>query len=260
MNRILLEFRGISHSYKNEENRQVQALEKLNITVRQGSFTCLIGPSGCGKSTLLNMAAGFIKPSTGAVLFEGTEIRTPGMDRAVVFQEESLFPWMTVRKNLLLPLKQKGIKGKDAEHEVERLLDLVGIKGFDNAYPRELSMGMRQKVSIARGLALSEKILLMDEPFSALDERSRIRLNRELKDIWMKGNITVFFITHNIDEAIRLGTRIILLTTRPGKVEKTWYVYGDQKRPESPEYWKLKGEISSSMDMCCPKCECQEGR
>ena len=254
MKKDLLEFKNISHTYRSEKQGSVRALQNVEFSLSEGDFCCLIGPSGSGKSTLLNMAAGFIKPEEGTIIFRGKEVSSPSTERAVVFQEESLFPWMTVRRNLILALNQKEITGHEADKKVHMLLDLVGLMGFDHAYPKELSMGMRQKVSIARGLALSEDILLMDEPFSALDERSRMRLNRELLDLWRIKGITVLFITHSIDEAIRLGTKIVLLTTRPGRVEKIWTVSDLQKDEGSPENRELRKIIGSSMEMCCPKC------
>jgi ABC-type nitrate/sulfonate/bicarbonate transport system ATPase subunit len=250
----VMEFRNLSHWYRNEKNRQVHALDDVSFSIPEGSFTCLVGPSGSGKSSLLNMAAGFISPSEGSVLYRGELITAPSRDRAVVFQEESLFPWMRVQDNLILALNQRQIRGDEAEKEAHHLLDMVGLQGFDQAFPCELSMGMRQKAAIARGLALSGSFLMMDEPFSALDERSRLRLDQELSDLWSRERITILFITHSIEEAIRLGSQILLLSARPGRLVKTWQISPEEKQSESPAFYKLKKEISSSMDLCCPGC------
>lgn len=248
----VLTFDTISHWYKAERNRTVHALDSVSFSLEKGSFTCLLGPSGSGKSSLLNMAAGFIRPSRGQVSFNGQPVIRPSRDRAVVFQEESLFPWMRVMDNLVLALRQRGYKGRGAVREAGRLLNLVGLKGFDRAYPSALSMGMRQKAAIARGLALSGSLLLMDEPFSALDERSRDRLDQELADLWKREKITILFITHSIDEAIRLGSEILLLSARPGRLVKRWNLLEEQKAPDSPDFITLKKEIIRSMDLCCP--------
>ncbi len=250
----VLSFDAISHWYKAERKRKVHALDSVSFSLEKGSFTCLLGPSGSGKSSLLNMAAGFIRPTHGQISFNGQPVTTVSRERAVVFQEESLFPWMRVIDNLLLALGQSGHNGSDAAREAGRLLDLVGLKGFDQAYPSELSMGMRQKAAIARGLALSGSLLLMDEPFSALDERSRDRLDQELADLWKRENITILFITHSIEEAIRLGSEILLLSARPGRLVKRWDLREAQKKLDSPDFLTLKKEIIRSMELCCPSC------
>jgi len=250
----LLRFENISHRYEADGGRTVRALDSVSFSLTRGSFTCLVGPSGSGKSSLLNMAAGFIRPSEGRILCQGKPVTGPSKERAVVFQEESLFPWMRVMDNLTLALRQSGCGRRDAPREARRLLDLTGLKGFDRAYPSQLSAGMRQKAAIARGLALSGSLLLMDEPFSALDERSRDRLDGELSALWKQKGMTVLFITHSIDEAIRLGSQIILLSARPGKVTGMWSPEEKEKEPDSRAFISLKKEIIRSMELCCPSC------
>lgn len=240
----MISIKEINREY-HSKGQLISALDNINLEIRKGDFISIIGPSGCGKSTLINIIAGFIKPTSGTVLLNENKITAPGPDRGVVFQENSLFPWMTVEENLKLALNEKS-------KPIEHYLNLVGLKGFNNAYPHELSGGMKQKVSIARTLALSPDVILMDEPFSSLDEQTRIKLDYELKEIWKKEKKTVIFVTHIIEEAIFLSTKVVLLTKRPGKIQKEWS-FDQQKKWDffSQEMLDLRGTIKNQMELCC---------
>lgn len=210
---------NVSHSFWDPRSRTTTAvLDKLTFAVQKGEFVCMIGPSGCGKTTMLNMIAGFIKPTSGSIVCEGMPIEAPGPDRAMVFQEYALFPWLTVSANIEFgPLMAKVSKGK--RHEIaKKYIDLTGLSGFENKYPREISGGMKQRVGLARALAVDPKMMLLDEPFGALDAQTRRVMQRELSRIIEQTGKTVFFITHSIEEAIFLGDRIILLSARPGRI------------------------------------------
>lgn len=244
----MISIENISREYRSKEG-QIKALSNINLQVEEGDFISLIGPSGCGKSTLINMIAGFLQPSEGEIKLKGREIRKPGPDRGVVFQENSLFPWMTVEENLNLALK-------NSNKSVDYYLDIVGLKGFHKAYPHELSGGMKQKVSIARTLALNPEVILMDEPFSSLDEQTRIQLDYELKEIWEREKKTIIFVTHSIEEAIYLSTKVVLLTKRPGSIQKEWELDREKRwNFYSPEMLALREEMKNSMDLCCKDCK-----
>lgn len=196
----------------------VRALQDVELTVKQGEFVTVIGPSGCGKSTLLRIIAGLDTGYTGHVALEGEAIGGPGVDKGFVFQEHRLFPWLTVEKNIAsdLPLGNKEIR-----HKVDELIDLVQLNGFEKSYPRELSGGMAQRVAIARALLRSPKILLLDEPFGALDAFTRAHMQQALLEIWRKNKTTMILVTHDIDEAVCLGERVVILEPRPGRIRQT---------------------------------------
>ena len=197
----------------------VDAVSSVSIDVKPGEFVSLIGPSGCGKSTLLNIAAGFVKPSAGNALLDGVRIERPGADRGVVFQQYSLFPWMTVRKNVEFGLKIQGVSASERETKARTLLGLAGLLHFENHYPEQLSGGMKQRVGIVRALSVSPQVLLMDEPFGALDSQTRVVMQEILTNMWQRLRISVLFITHDIDEAIFLSDRIYVMTARPGRIK-----------------------------------------
>ena len=245
----MLEFLDVSHSY-NGSGGSVKALKEVSIKVNEGEFVCVLGPSGSGKTSLLNMAAGFIRPDTGKVMFRGSEVEAPGRERAVVFQDLNLLPWLSVEENIRLALKTSDEKEK--KRKTAEVLETVGLRGFDKARPSELSGGMKQKVAIARALVMDSPLLLMDEPFGSLDEQTRLRLNRELVAIWKKSRKTIFFITHSIQEAIVMGTRIVLLSVRPGQVIKEWDTSGGGIKINSEEYLRISTEIHGLMQLCCP--------
>jgi NitT/TauT family transport system ATP-binding protein len=200
------------------ETAQTHAIEEITLSVRDGEYMCLLGPSGCGKTTLLNLFAGFDRPSAGHVYLDGREITGPGPDRGVVFQEHALFPWLTVRDNVGCGKRVRARSQAEQRETVRRELALVGLEGFDEHYPHQLSGGMKQRVAIARVLANQPEVLLMDEPFAALDAITRASLQVELIRIWKETRKTIVFVTHNIEEAVVLGDRIAVMTSRPGHV------------------------------------------
>jgi NitT/TauT family transport system ATP-binding protein len=197
----------------------VQAVGGVSMHVEPGEFVSLIGPSGCGKSTLLNIVAGFVAPSSGEVLLDGAPIRRPGSDRGVVFQQYSLFPWLSVRRNVEFGLKMQGMPASTRETTARTLLGLAGLLAFENHYPDQLSGGMKQRVGIVRALATSPQVLLMDEPFGALDAQTRVVMQEILTNMWQRFRISVLFITHDIEESIFLSDRIYVMTSRPGRIK-----------------------------------------
>jgi NitT/TauT family transport system ATP-binding protein len=208
--------RNVSKAYES-----MQALADVSFSVAEGEFCCIVGPSGCGKTTLLRTIAGLETPDSGSVLVGGDPITNPGLDRGMVFQEYALFPWRTVRGNIRFGLDRPACDCPDCETRVRELIDLVGLDSFEDAYPKELSGGMKQRVGIARALAVDPAILLMDEPFASVDARTRDRLHGELLDIWARTAQTVVFVTHDIDEAVTLADRVIVMGTDPGTVQST---------------------------------------
>lgn len=210
----------------------VVALKDINLTIKKGQFVCLLGPSGCGKSTLLNAVAGFQPPSDGEIVIEGKKIMAPGPDRGMVFQEYALFPWMTVAQNIAFGLEVQKKENAEITLTVNQLLDLLHLKDFRDRFPKDLSGGMRQRVAIARVLALDSPIMLMDEPFGALDALTRRNLQDELLRIWEKLGKTILFVTHSIEESIYLADRIVVMTYRPGTVKRDQSV--DIPRPRDP--------------------------
>ena len=217
---MYLTIKDINKSFKNEKNENVKVLENINIDVEKGNFVSIVGPSGCGKSTLLYVIAGLEKADEGSIQISGRKVSEPGSDRVIVFQEDGLFPWLTVLDNVMYGLKLKNMTKKEAEEKAVDILKMVHLSKYVHSYPHQLSGGMKQRVAIARALVMEPDILLMDEPFSALDEQTRMVLHKELLDIWRKTKVTIFFITHNIREAVLLSERVIVLATRPGKIKE----------------------------------------
>ncbi len=213
--------------------KSVSAVHGVSFHVKPGEFVSLIGPSGCGKSSLLNVAAGFVQPSSGEFLLDGARVERPGADRGVVFQQYSLFPWMTVRKNVEFGLKIQGVSPRERETRARTLLGLAGLLQFENHYPDQLSGGMKQRVGIVRALSTSPQVLLMDEPFGALDSQTRIVMQEILTNMWQRLRISVLFITHDIDEAIFLSDRIYVMTAHPGRIKAEIVV--PLPRPRTPE-------------------------
>lgn len=217
-------------------DRRINALEKIDLAVKNGEFINLIGPSGCGKSTLLRCIAGFEKPTEGRVILNGQEINGPGVERMMVFQSfDQLFPWYTVQENIMFALKVTGRAATRAERkEITRAyLEMVGLTGFADLYPHQLSGGMKQRVAIARALSVRPRILLMDEPFGSLDAMTRLTLQEELIRIWEETKVTILFVTHNIEEAIMLGDRIVVMDASPGRIKAV--IANQLARPRSPE-------------------------
>ena len=224
--------------------RDVVALKDIDLVIPDGQFVCLLGPSGCGKSTLLNAVAGFSLPTSGTIVAGGKTVTGPGPDRGMVFQEYALFPWMTVEQNVAFGLEIKGMDAAAIEQRVMALLDTLGLKDFRARFPKDLSGGMRQRVAIARILALDSPILLMDEPFGALDALTRRNLQDELLRIWAELKKTILFVTHSIEEAIYLADRIVVMTYRPGTVKRDIVVDLPRLRdPASAEFNALKREL-----------------
>jgi NitT/TauT family transport system ATP-binding protein len=226
------------------DGRRMVALENIDLTIPHGQFVCLLGPSGCGKSTLLNAVAGFAPPTQGSIMADGAPVAGPGPERGMVFQEYALFPWMTVEQNVGFGLEIKGMARPAIAARVAELLKLLSLEDFGKRYPKDLSGGMRQRVAIARVLALDSPIMLMDEPFGALDALTRRNLQDELLRIWAKLKKTVIFVTHSIEEAIYLADRIVVMTYRPGTVKRDMLVELPRMRdPAAPEFNALKREL-----------------
>jgi len=195
------------------------AIKDVELEVNTGEFLVIVGPSGCGKSTLLDLLGGLTAPSSGRILLDGKAVTGPGMDRGIVFQQYALFPWLTALENVAFGLEVKGLPEQERREQAQRYLELVGLKGFEHRHPHELSGGMKQRVAIARSLAYDPAVLLMDEPFAALDAQTREILQGELVKIWQASQKTIVFITHGIDEAVCLGSRVALMTSRPGRIK-----------------------------------------
>ncbi|MGJ7916875.1 ABC transporter ATP-binding protein [Massilia sp. LXY-6] len=226
------------------DGRSMAALDSIGLEIPRGQFVCLLGPSGCGKSTLLNAIAGFAPPTRGSITADGAAVTGPGPERGMVFQEYALFPWMTVEQNVGFGLEIKGMGKVQVAARVAELLRLLSLEDFGKRYPKDLSGGMRQRVAIARVLALDSPILLMDEPFGALDALTRRNLQDELLRIWAELKKTVIFVTHSIEEAIYLADRIVVMTYRPGTVKRDIVVDLPRMRdPSAPEFNALKREL-----------------
>jgi NitT/TauT family transport system ATP-binding protein len=198
--------------------RDIAALDDINLSIASNDFVCLLGPSGCGKSTLLNIIAGFEKTTCGRVTVDGKVVEAPGADRGVVFQQPTLMPWLTVSDNIAFHLRLKGVAKRERRRQAQAFIDLVGLKGFEAYYPSELSGGMNQRVGIARALIMNPRVILMDEPFAALDAQTRTEMQEELVGIWQRYRGTIVFVTHSVDEALVLGNKIVVMTRRPGRV------------------------------------------
>lgn len=212
-----VEIKALRH-YFNVRGSLVQALERIDLTLEPGQFVCLAGPSGCGKTTLLRLIAGFMRPSEGAIRVDGHRIARPGAERGVVFQQPTLFPWLSVRKNVELGPKLRGVPATERRQHADHFLSMVGLADFADQRPYELSGGMQQRAQIARVLTNDPDIVLMDEPFGALDALTRERLQNELLEIWRATGKTVLFITHSVDEAVFLGSRVMVMSPRPGRI------------------------------------------
>jgi NitT/TauT family transport system ATP-binding protein len=251
-----IEFENVSKRFTVRDNdrnvaSQFTALEDVSFSVKTGEFLVVVGPSGCGKSTLLDLLAGLTLPSSGRILLDGKPVQGPGMDRGVVFQQYALFPWRSALENVEFGLELRKLEAKERRDVARSYLDLVGLSGFENRYPHELSGGMKQRVAIARSLAYNPDVLLMDEPFAALDQQTREILQGELVRIWQASKKTIIFITHGIDEAVCLGERVAVMTSRPGRIKTIIGIpeslkYGDDVRSR-PEYGPVRHEVWSTL-------------
>jgi len=243
---VALQVKDLSKEFETPQGK-VTALQDINFKVHKREFVCVIGPSGCGKSTLIRILAGLETQSSGQMLLEGKEVHGPGPDRGMVFQGYTLFPWLTVKKNVMFGLERSGYGRDQAAEEASQWIDLVGLSKFENSYPHQLSGGMKQRVAIARALANQPGILLMDEPFGALDAQTRAKMQSYLMEIWQNIDITILFITHDLDEAIYLADRILVLKAHPGEVQEIIEVPVPQPRSLeqllSPEFLATKQRL-----------------
>ena len=225
---------GVEKRFTNPQGETITALSDIQLQIAPGSFTSLIGPSGCGKSTLLRLVAGLIQPDSGQVQLDGACVERPGSDRGFMFQEHTLFPWMTIYDNIAFGLRAQGVF-KERSGEVQELINLVGLEGFEKYYPHQLSGGMCQRASLARALVGHPKVLLLDEPLGALDAFTRMNMQDEILRIWKEHNMTMIMVTHDVDEAVYLSDRIVVMTPRPGRITKTVDVQLAHPRARSSE-------------------------
>lgn len=227
---------------------RAKALERVNLFCHEGEFLCILGPSGCGKSTLLNIVAGFIRQTNGSILLRDRVIDAPGPDRLVVFQEDALFPWLTVHENTAFGLAAKGVPRKSIKSRVSNILSLVGLSRFSDYLPRNLSLGMKQRVALARVLVLEPRILLMDEPFASLDTQTRSQMHSLSLKIWDELSLTALFVTHDVEEALKLADTIYVFNPSPGSVKSKTAVELERPRnPESMEFLELKRRLSEQI-------------
>jgi ABC-type nitrate/sulfonate/bicarbonate transport system ATPase subunit len=222
-----IEIRGASKRYTEAS----VTLAPVDLSIRENEFVALVGRSGCGKTTLLNMVAGLVEPSSGQILVDGSPVTGPGHGKGVVFQQHALFPWLTARNNIVFGARSRGLEPSECQREATQLLDLIGLTAYGDRYPNQLSGGMQQRVAIARALALDPQILLMDEPFGALDEITRIEMQDELLRVWSSRRKTVIFVTHSLSEALHLADRIVVMGFNPGHVAAEYTI--DKPRPRS---------------------------
>jgi NitT/TauT family transport system ATP-binding protein len=243
----IIEIKGVSKVYKLQD-QTINALAGANLTIGKGEFVCLIGASGCGKSTLLRIMAGFEQPTSGQALMWGKPVDGPDPSRGMVFQDYALFPWLSVRDNIGFGPSSRGLPRSEVSAVVDKFVELVGLQTFVNAYPHQLSGGMKQRVAIARVLANDAQLVLMDEPFGALDAMTRERLQDELLEIWERTGLTVVFVTHSIEEAIFLAGRVVVMTPGPGRIESDNAL--DLPRPRdvaSPEFNAIRRALGAKL-------------
>jgi NitT/TauT family transport system ATP-binding protein len=239
---------GVSHSYRPPRGRPVLALDNLSLAVREREFMALLGPSGCGKSTLLYLIGGFLPVEEGRIRVDGAEVAGPGPDRGVVFQHFALFPWKTVKENVLYGLEKQHLSREERRRRAQAHIELVGLAGFEDSYPSQLSGGMKQRAALARTLAIDPRILLMDEPFGALDAQTRSLMQEELLRIWERSKKTVIFVTHDVQEAVYLAERIAVMSARPGRIKEIVEARLDRGDPglmKSPRFVELVDHVWS---------------
>ncbi|MFI6904641.1 ABC transporter ATP-binding protein [Nonomuraea sp. NPDC050394] len=234
----MIEIRGLSKSFVGQDGGRVQALSDVDLDVEENEFLTVLGPSGCGKTTLLKAVAGLVPADSGEIRVDGAPVRGPGPDRSMVFQNFALLPWATVLDNVAFGLELRGVGKAEREERARALIAMVGLAGFETKRPAELSGGMQQRVGIARALAVQPRVLLMDEPFGAVDEQTRRLLQEELLSIWEKSRLTVVFITHSMEEAVLLGDRVVLMSARPGQIAEIVPV--PLRRPRSSDVGALE--------------------
>ena len=245
-NLIKLKIDNVYKEYQGRNGKTI-ALNGVSLDIKENEFICVVGPSGCGKSTLLNIIAGLLEPTSGTVSLDGKVIEGTGVERGVVFQQYALFPWRTVLKNVMFPLEMKKVPKAEAEAIARKYIKSVGLEGFEKSFPKELSGGMKQRVAIARAYAANPEVLLLDEPFGALDAQTRVQLQSELLETWEKERKTCFFITHDVDEAVILAQRVIIMSARPGRIKKIVDIDIPYPRTQAtktdPRFLELKSEI-----------------
>jgi len=249
----MIEIDRVSQMFETSGRRGHLALSDISLSIEDGAFVSILGPSGCGKSTLLYIVGGFVMPTAGVARVKGRAIAGPGPDRGPVFQEFALFPWKNVLGNVMYGLRQQGVTRGEAEAQSRRLIEMVGLKGYETFYPKELSGGMKQRVAIARTLAYRPEVLLMDEPFGALDAHTRTRLQNDLLNIWERDRKTVLFVTHSVDEAVFLSDKVVVMTRSPGRIKEVVEI--DLPRPRrradlllDPHYQKYVVDIEKLID------------
>ncbi len=248
MAQIKLQATGLRHEYyQPRTGGRLLALDNINLHVDDGEFVTIVGPSGCGKTTFINLCDGLLKPTSGKIDIDGKQVTGPGIDRGMVFQDSCLMPWRTVFKNVIFGLECQGLDNAEGQERARKFIKLVGLQGFEDHYPHELSGGMQQRCNLARALTVDPKILIMDEPFASLDAQTREIMQKELLRIWSEARKTVLFITHQINEAIYLADRVIVFGARPGKVKQTIKI--DLPRPRDlslkrdPRFLELENRV-----------------
>jgi NitT/TauT family transport system ATP-binding protein len=247
---MFISIEGVSKTYELKDKSSSTALEKVNLSIEEGKFICLLGPSGCGKTTLLNMIAGFDRPSTGAIKINGNNVIQPSIDRIAIFQNFGLLPWRTVIKNVELGLESKGFNENKRREIAEEYLKLVGLLDYKKHHPNQLSGGMQQRIAIARALAVDPEVLLMDEPFGSLDAMTRMSMQNEIERIWQEKKKTIIFVTHDIEEAVFLADKIVVMTASPGKVKKIIDVpLARQRDRTSCDFLAIRDEVFREFEL-----------
>lgn len=246
-----LNVRGAERIFTGPKGEQTQALQPIDYQVEENDFITILGPSGCGKSTLLRIIAGLDTPTRGEIWLDGKSVEGPGADRGMVFQSYTLFPWLTVEENIRFGLQERGLSAAQQKERSDYYIHQVGLRGFAQHYPRQLSGGMQQRTAIARALANDPKVLLMDEPFGALDNQTRVMMQELLLSVWEQSRKTVLFVTHDIDEAIFMANKVAIFSARPGRIKQEVAVNFNAGRDytikTSPEFMTLKAEVTESI-------------
>ena len=231
-----IKINGLDKYYQDEDGEPIQALKDIDLEIQDGEFVCIVGPSGCGKSTLLEIVAGLLGATSGEILLDDVPVNGTSRDIGVVFQDASLYPWKTIKKNIAFGMNISGIPKKEQEERVKKYVSMMNLSGFENKYPSQLSGGMKQRAGIARTLVMNPKVILMDEPFSAVDHLTRCTLQEELIKIRQEEKKTVLFVTHDINEAVYLADRVILLSPRPSSIQEEYVISLPHPRKRSDEY------------------------
>ena len=243
--RVKLAYRRISKTFQ-QRGKALEVLDSIDLDVHESEFVCLLGPSGCGKSTLLNIAGGFEKPTAGTVTIDGDPVHGPSRKRIFVFQEYGIFPWASVWDNVVLGLRDR--PKKEQYEKAQATIDLVGLTGFERAYPMELSGGMKQRVEVARALAVEPDVIFMDEPFGALDSLTRLSMRAELIRIWKAKNPTILFVTHDVEESVMLADRVVVLSARPGRIaDEVTIDLPHPRDPSNPEFGEIRTRLFAAL-------------